>query len=92
MAYQKSWTIRVPILPGDDTELMLWLMRESAEKVAESYLLKVIEFEDCGTVDPMDINPRGIKQLGPAYDGAEFHEFRVVAERQIEVAADAQVT
>lgn len=89
MVYTKSWTIRVPMLPGDDAELMLWLMRESAEKVAESYLLKVTEFEDCGTVDPLDINPRGIKQLGPAYDGAEFHEFRVVAEREVVVTDDA---
>jgi hypothetical protein len=83
VAYQKSWTVRVPVLPGDDTDLLLWLMRESAEKTAESYLLRVVEFEYRGTVDPLDIPPRGIKQLGPAYDGCEFREFHVVAEREV---------
>lgn len=82
MAYKKTWTVRVPVLPCDDENIMLWLLRESAENTAASFLLKVVEFTDLGEVDPDDVAPLGIKQLGPAYDGCRFRAFRVVAERE----------
>lgn len=80
--YRKTWTVRVPVLPGDDEDLLLWLMRESAEKKAERFLLKVVEFEDLGEVPAEDIAPLGVKQLGPTYQGCSFRAFRIVAERE----------
>lgn len=82
MAYRKTWTVRVPVLPGTDEDVLLWLMRESAEWQAQSYLLKVIEFEDLGEIPLEDIAPLGLKQLGPDFTDAAFRAFRVVAERE----------
>lgn len=82
MAYRKTWTVRVPVLPGTDEDVLLWLMRESAEWQAQSYLLKVIEFEDLGEIPLEDIAPLGLKQLGPDFTDAVFRAFRVVAERE----------
>ena len=84
MAYRKTWNVCVPLLPGDDEDVLLWLMRESAENKAQQYLLKVIEFTDMGEVPPQDIAPLGIKQLGPNYAGCSFRAFRVVAERPVD--------
>lgn len=81
MAYRKTWTVRVPVLPGDDEDVLLWLMRESAELTAQSYLLKVTEFDDRGEILREDIPPIGLKQLGPDYAEARFREFHIVAER-----------
>jgi hypothetical protein len=82
MAYRKTWTVRVPVMPGaDDEDTLLWLMRESAETTAAGYLLNVIEFTDLGEVPLEDIAPIGLKQLGPSFVGAKFRAFRVVAER-----------
>jgi hypothetical protein len=82
MAYRKTWTVRVPVLPGTDEDVLLWLMRESAEWQAQSYLLKVIEFADLGEIPLEDVAPLGVKQLGPTYRDATFRAFRVVAERE----------
>ena len=82
MAYRKTWNYRVPVLPGDDEALLLWLMRESAENAAARLSLRVTEFEDLGEVPEEDIAPIGVKQLGPAYFGCSFREFRIVAERE----------
>lgn len=81
MAYRKTWNVCVPLLPGDDEDVLLWLMRESAENKATQTLLKVIEFTDLGVVPLEDINPVGVRQLGPNYAGCTFRAFRVVAER-----------
>jgi len=81
MAYRKTWNLCLPLLPGDDEQIMLWLLRESAENKAASYMLKVVEFEDLGVVPRVDISPLGITQLGDGYKDATFREFRVVAER-----------
>lgn len=83
MPYSRTWDIRVPIRVGDDEAVLLWLMRESAEQTAESFLLKVVEFRDLGDVPPADIDPRGIKTLGEAYAKCRFRAYRVVAEREI---------
>ena len=82
MAYRKTWTRTVPVRDGDDEDLLVWLLRESAENAAASYLLKVVEFTDLGDVPPEDINPIGVKQLGPDYYGCRFRAFHVVAERE----------
>ena len=82
MAYQKVWTVRVPVNAGDDEAVLVWLMRESAERTAAGFLLEVIDFEDLGWVDPDDIPPLGLKQLGDTYQDCRFREFRVVAQRQ----------
>lgn len=79
--YRKTWTVRVPVKPGDDEDLLLWLMRESAEQKAQRFLLKVVEFEDLGEVPLEDIAPVGIKALGATYQGCSFRAFRIVAER-----------
>lgn len=89
MAYRKTWNVCLPLLPGDDEALLLWLLRESAENKAASYMLKVIEFTDLGVVPVADISPLGIKQLGPDYKDATFREFRVVAEREAVDASGA---
>lgn len=81
MAYRKTWTVRVPVRPGEDLDTLTWLMRESAENTAASYLLRVAEFTDLGEVPAEDIAPLGIRQLGPDYAGCSFRAFRVVAER-----------
>lgn len=81
MAYRKTWNFRVPVQPGDDEDVLLWLMRESAETTAASLLLKVVEFTDLGEVAEEDIDPRGVRQLGPNYYGCSFRAFRIVAER-----------
>lgn len=82
MAYSKTWTRTVPVRAGDDTDLLVWLMRESAENYAVSYLLTVIEFTDLGEIPAEDINPVGVKQLGPDYIGCRFRAFRIVAQRE----------
>jgi len=89
MAYRKEFTVRVPVLPGDDEGILLWLLRESAENYASGYMLKVVEFSDLGQVALEDVAPLGIKQLGPAYAGCRFREFRVVAEREAVEAVNA---
>jgi len=81
MAYRKVWEHTVPLLPGQDDDQLVWLMRESAENAAASYLLKVVEFEDLGEIPREDIPPIGLKQLGPEYKDAIFRAFRIVAER-----------
>jgi hypothetical protein len=81
MAYRRTWNIRVPVLPDTDEAQLQWLMRESAEKTAAGYLLKVTEFEDLGEVHRDNIAPLGLKQLGPDYNEATFRAFRVVADR-----------
>lgn len=87
--YRKTWTVRVPVMPGDDESVLMWLLRESAENYATGYMLKVVEFVDMGQVPVEDVAPLGIKELGPAYEGCRFREFRVVAERG---PVDAEVT
>ena len=84
MAYTRTWNVRVPIRPGDDVATMLWLLRESAEQTAESFLLKVTEFIDLGEVKPEDIDPRGVKALGEEYKDARFWAYRVIAERPVD--------
>lgn len=84
MAYTRTWNVRVPIRPGDDVATMLWLLRESAETTAESFLLKVTEFIDLGEVKPEDIDPRGVKALGEDYEHCRFRAYRVVAERPVD--------
>lgn len=79
--YRKSHEWNVPVLAGDDEDVLVWLIRESAEKWAAAYLLEVVEFTDLGEVAVEDIPPRGVKQLGEAYVGCRFRRFRVVAER-----------
>lgn len=81
MAYRKTWHVRVPVRPGDDEDVLLWLMRESAEQKAARFLLKVVEFDDLGEIPVEDIAPLGVKQLGPNYVGCTFRAFRIVAER-----------
>ena len=81
MAYQKTWTVRIPLLPGYDEAQLLWLVRESAETTAAGLFLKVTEVEDLGEIPREDIPPVGLKQLGPDYNDATFRAFRVVAER-----------
>ena len=73
--------MRLPVLPDDDEGVLVWLLRESAEHTAHSYLLEVVEFDDLGEVPAEDIDPRGVKELGPAYAGCRFRAFRVAAER-----------
>lgn len=80
--YRRTWTVRVPVLPGTDEDTLLWLMRESAERQAQSYLLNVVEFTDLGEIPLEDIAPLGIKQLGPQFADATFRAFRVVGERE----------
>ncbi len=84
MVYSRTWNVRMPIRPGDDVATMLWLLRESAETTAESFLLKVVEFTDLGEVLPEDIDPRGVKALGEEYKDARFRAYRVVAERTLD--------
>lgn len=86
MAYRKTWEHTVAVLPGQDDDQLVWLMRESAEKAAAGYLLTVIEFTDLGTVLREDIRPVGLKQLGPDYKDAVFRRFRIVAERDPDAA------
>lgn len=81
MAYTKTWTLRIPVNDGDDEDLLVWLTRESAETTAAGLLLEVVEFDDLGWVDPEDIPPLGVKQLGEQYSGCRFRQFRVVARR-----------
>ena len=81
MAYRKTWDVCVPLLPGHDESVLLWLMRESAERTAAQLLLQVVEFDDLGEVAPEDINPVGVKQLGPGFAGCTFRAFHVAAER-----------
>ena len=76
MAYRKTWDVCVPLLPGHDEDVLLWLMRESAETKARQHLLSVVEFEDLGDVPPEDINPIGVKQLGPGFAGCTFRARR----------------
>ena len=84
MVYSRTWDIRVPIRHCDDEMTMLWLLRESAETTAESFLLKVTEFIDLGEVLPEDIDPRGVKALGEEYEHCRFRAYRVVAERPVD--------
>lgn len=81
MAYRKTWDVCVPLLPGHDEAVLVWLMRESAERKAAQLLLQVVEFDDLGEVPPEDINPVGVKQLGPGFNGCTFRAFHVAAER-----------
>ena len=84
MAYRETWNVCVPVLPGDDEDVLLWLMRESAEKKAERKSLRVSGFEDLGDVPSEDIAPLTIRQLGPAYRGCRFRSFRITAERAVD--------
>ena len=84
MVYSRTWDIRVPIRHCDDEMTLVWLLRESAETTAESFLLKVTEFIDMGEVLPEDIDPRGVKALGEDYENCRFRAYRVIAERTLD--------
>ena len=86
MAYRETWERTVPVLPGTDDDVLLWLLRESAEVKATGKFLKVIEFDDLGEIPRDDIPPVGLKQLGPEYAEATFRAFRIVAERDPDAA------
>ncbi|QIG61806.1 hypothetical protein SEA_JULIETTE_27 [Mycobacterium phage Juliette] len=80
MAYSKTYRTIVPVEPGTDFDLLLWLTRESFERKAEGDALTIVEFEH-RTVSPGDLPPKAAKQLGRPLTDFEWFEFTGVARR-----------
>ncbi|ALF00456.1 minor tail protein [Mycobacterium phage BoostSeason] len=80
MAYTRTYSTIVPLEPGTDRELALWLARESFERKAEGDALVLVEFEH-RDVDPDDLPPKAEKQLGRPLTDFEFVEYTGVGRR-----------
>ncbi|AAD17590.1 hypothetical protein TM4_22 [Mycobacterium phage TM4] len=80
MAYQKSYRTVVPLEPGTDRDVALWLVRESFERKAEGDALVLVEFAH-RDVDAADLPPKAEKQLGRPLTDFEFVEYTGVGRR-----------
>jgi len=61
MAYTRELKTVVPVLASEhtaaDDETLVWLVRESFERVAASEHLTLTNWRDCGDMDPAEVSP-----------------------------------
>lgn len=80
MAYRKTYRTVIPVEPGTDRDVLLWLTRESFERKAEADALRIVEFSH-RPVAADDLPPKAEKQLGRPLTDFEWFEFTGVGER-----------
>lgn len=74
MAFTRTYRTVVPVLPGDDIDLLRWLTRESFERKAKDDCLRMIDYaEDMVSAD--DIPPKAAEQLGRPVTDYQWYAF-----------------
>lgn len=79
--FEKRLETVVPVPRDHDDPLLVWLTRESFERVAAGQGLVLAEWSDEGELDPEDVPPVAEKQMGRAAKDLAWRHFTGIARR-----------